>query len=66
MYVGLPRHKVLQVLHLLPKSSYGDVLRHITALSLLKLLLEGLPEVLLRLMPGDLVLGRNLLLWALF
>ena len=57
MYVGLPRHQVLQVLHLLPECSRGDVLRHLAALSLLKLLLEGRPEVLLlRLMPGgDLV-----------
>ena len=63
MYVGLPRHQVLQVLHLLPECSGGDVLRDLAALSLLELLLEGRPEVLLRLMPGgDLV---HLLLRAL-
>ena len=65
MYVGLPRHQVLQVLHLLPECSGGDVLRHLAALSLLELLLEGRPEVLLlRLMPGG-DLGGHLLLRAL-
>jgi hypothetical protein len=65
VYVGLPLHQILQVLHLLPECSRGDFMRHLAVLSLLELLLERRPEVLLRLMPGDLVLGRHLLLRAL-
>ena len=64
MYVGLARHQVLQVLHLLPEGGRGDVLGRLVALGFLELLLEGRAEVLIRLVAGDLaqVLPRGALI----
>jgi hypothetical protein len=61
--VGLARHQVLQVLHLLPEGGRGDVLGRLVALGFLELLLEGRAEVLIRLVAGD--LAQLLPLWAL-